>query len=395
MKAARPAAAAQLQTLRHEPWGRVSLLDAGLGGPAQLIEKWAVPAELRATAVALSELWATSTQLSLLNYQGLEADVGHLARVAQSPRGPTLAALLHKSPPMTERAVAALFVDLGEALLEAHARGGVAGSIAPECLVICPVGDEKQPPLTLLHAGLTQLLQAARVKVAVQFPAAGAHSAPEVTRGEWPGPAADAYQFAACMARCLGDDQGELGPLLAACQNTVQEPRVVALSVLVGALRERTQGLPCLQLGDPAGARPVVAAWQRGSPLVGLAAWMPAQPWHKHDEMLPLSPTAGLPARAAGPAPVAGADAAKLQAALAQLRMSRQEPSDERLGLRRVSLRSLVAVLTVLAAATAWFVARQLAELHNREAAMQNEIEQQALRPPPPPRPQPRLLSPE
>ncbi|MBI5608439.1 MAG: hypothetical protein HY902_06120, partial [Deltaproteobacteria bacterium] len=68
MNKARPLPAVQVHALRHEPWGRVSLVDDGQGGPQQLVEKWKVqPGDLAAT-LALTRQWQACTHPSVLAY---------------------------------------------------------------------------------------------------------------------------------------------------------------------------------------------------------------------------------------------------------------------------------------------------------------------------------------
>lgn len=385
MSKARPLPSVQVHALRHEPWGRVSLVDDGQGGPLQLIEKWKVqPAGVAATA-AWVQRWQSVAHPSVLAYAELEADAGTAARQARATSGPSLQAVLTKAPRLSPKAAAALFADLGEALLALHAQGLVAGSVDLPNLVVCPVGHEGQAPLVLLHAGLTQLLQSAGTEAALPWPVAMHEVAPELAAGQWPTAATDVFQLAACLAQSLGEPPPELAPWLAACRDPEPSNRVASLSGLVEALHQMTSAAPRIALGDHS----VVAAWVRGSPMLELAAWLPTEPWYKAAPVPSLA--AGPLARPSPPSPSPSADA-RVQAALKQLR-GLSEAEDVPTGWR--VRRNTLILLAVLGLVMAWLASLQVAEMRRAEADYRNAVEGLVPRPPPPPRPRPRMLTPE
>ncbi len=385
MNKARPLPAVQVHSLRHEPWGRVSLVDDGQGGPLQLIEKWKVPPNAADETAAVAQRWLAANHPSVLAYAPLEADAGTTARHARAPTGPSLAAVLAKAPRVSFKAAAALFADLGQALLALHAQGLVAGSIDLPNLVVCPVGHDGQAPLVLLHAGLSQQLQVVAAQSALPWPVVLPEAAPELAAGKWPTAATDVFQFAACLAHCLGEPPLDWAPWLTQCRDPDESKRIAGLAGLVDALRQASSAAPRVSLGEHS----VVAAWLRGSPTLELAAWLPTEPWFK---ALPAPLPAATPFSRPGQPAQGPTTDVRVRAALHQLRGLSQE-EDVPAGWR--VRRNTLVLLVLLALALAWLASLQIVEMRRAETEYRNAMDGQVPRPPPPPRPRPRMLTPE
>lgn len=353
-----------------------------------------------------------------------------------APRGTALLDVIERSGKLSERMVAALFRDLLVALGDWHLKSLMAGSISPDVLVLCPPGQEDLPPLRIMHAGLALVIDAARGGP-LQLGEPGFETlhpiaevvAPEILAGQAVTAASDSYAVAATMAWCLMArhvhavpqaaavlalaQQGpspltaelltELAPQLAGPLLKALQPSPWARS---GALSELTQACEAVAGDLPtlvAQERTVYAPWSRGSPLMALAAWVPAVQWVDRWTPRPADAALGPKARSitntfqrpTGP-DLSAADAAKVRAALARLDSERLSHSAAtEVQRRRTVVRVAVTVAFILAAlAVVALMYRQSAGLGGAAASADGAAPAIA-RPPPPPRPVPKVLTPE
>lgn len=370
--------------LRAAEWGQVSFAQP-LEGPARIIEELIVHGEV-APVLALVDDWQAMRHPSLLPILAVKLEPhggGQSLRIErEAPRGSHLAEVFGRATVVTtaseERMVATLFVDLARALQQCHARGLVAGVIAPETLFLCPPGQEDVAALRLHDAGLPQLIGKARQSL--DSGADNADSllptaeviAPEVLAGQEPGPPADVYALCATVFFCLTRRhvhaaptpalvrhhamQGlepihvatllevapVLGPLLARGLAVHPWGRAGVLAELVAACEVLIAKYPTMLL---AGQR-IVAPWAIGSPLVPLAAYAGSQGFADRfaDKLTALGAS---PQTQQHPATELDADArAKLRAALQRLDAERML-SQKRTTAQGRSVLSYVVVLVV------------------------------------------------
>ena len=423
--------------LRAAEWGQVSLLRP-LDGPALVIEELIVHGEV-APLLAFADDWLALRHPSLLPILAatLEPQAsGQALRIErEAPRGSHLAEVfsrVRQAPVPTaaeERMVAALFVDLSRALQLCHARGLVAGVIAPETLFLCPPGQEDVAPVRLHDAGLPQLLaratqslDAAPQNLDSLLPTAEV-TAPEVLAGQEPGPAADVYALCATAFFCLTRrhlhaaptpalvrhhaTQGleptqvaallevapALGPVLARGLAVHPWGRAGVLAELVTVCEELIAKYPTILLAE----RRIVAPWAIGSPLVPLAAYAGSQAFADRfgDKAAASGPTAQSQQQ---PATELDADAkARLRAALQRLDAERML-SQTRTAAQGRSVLSYVVVLVVFLLVAVAMVAiglRQTRRFEDSLDAVQRfkpgEVQIPRVLPPPVPPPPVRL----
>lgn len=384
--------------LRMLPWGSESLRAPADGGPARLSTRWRIPAARRTNA---EQLAATLTALKhpaivpVFEAQWVDERDGEgpgLVVVAEAPRGATLAEVSAAHGPMDEPLVAALLLELTEALAVTHDRGLPLGSVGPERLFVTPPGIEGQAAVRLQGALVPQLAATAHgepVDTAhTSFVAAHLHAhtvAPEVADGSAPSVAADVYALGATAAwLALGRPPfaGEIGTLRwTAARNgpdatlrkrVAERLPTIAVPVLralgpnpwhrAGALGELRAGFEAILGPLAARARSSAAAgpWSVGSPLVPLAAYASTQPYASRLRGRigdPVSSAAIRAARVQGSGPrtpeealsdLDEGDRAQLQTAFAELEMRRARAAREDQSQRTTRLKWLVVLVTAM-----------------------------------------------
>jgi hypothetical protein len=427
MKPRAPVLAPRL--LQAAPWGQVSVVEPE-HGRAVLVQELIVQGPVE-PALALADQWKVLEHPSLLPVLAASvqphAGAMSLRLEREAPRGSHLAEVFVRARPAEERMVAALFLDLLRAVQLCHARGLVAGVIAPESLFLCPPGQEQTAALRLHDAGLPQLVARAHgdgmpVGLEALLPTAEV-VAPEVLAGQEPAPPSDVYALCATAAFCLLkhhvhaaatpalvrhratqgleptilagllDAAPALGPLLARGLAVHPWGRAGVLAELVAACEMLLVGrVPVVAAG-----RRILEPWSLGSPLVPLAAYAGTQPFA--DRYADKTPGATVVAAVAGarqgPAGDIDAEAqAKLRAALQRLDAERVL-SQKRSVERGRSVLSYVIVLVVFLLVAAAIVAIGLRQtrrfedsLHAAEQVKPGEVRiPRALPPPVPPKP--------
>lgn len=386
--------------LRVAQWGQVFALGGQEGGAAQIIEELAVGTEQSDAVVALADRWQALDHPSLgaitaVLRQPLAPGQSAVRIVRSAPRGSLLAEIGPKMRAADERMTAALLLDLARALALCHARGLVAGSVAPQNLVLCPPGLDDLPPLRLCEAGLPSLVLAAAGQ-----PIDGQHpmfaqvfacievAAPELLLGHEPAPASDTYALAATAAwlllrhhvheaaspgliahqaaqglsqaqeQALQDVAPTLGPVLCKALAVHAWARAGALADFIVACATLTDGAPTFRHGSDE----LLAPWGMRSPLIPLAAFATALPYAEHFLPRPSGGDRLIDARVAGGQDadtearlgrIAPADQARLRAALQRLEVERiasQQRSDQQ---ERTSLGKILALVLVLLACAA------------------------------------------
>ncbi len=428
-----PRAAAAVQTLRVTSWGQIGWDPGDEGSPAMVVEQIAVADAEASAALQVAQArtgWQHPAIAPLLSAEvASSAGSGQtlVCRLA-APRGAALADLrtASGSSPWTQSQVAVLWRDLLQALRLGHTQGLVAGWLAPPHLVVSPPAGMGQAPLQLLHAGLPRLLEATGMAWSRASATAARASllpdpvwvAPEVMAGQPPDAASDTYAAAACMVwTALGQPPHGTSPL-AGLQRLADEWPAPALAealhrhlpLLAPALLAALQPQPSARTGalddlhavcarltaglteTAVGETRVIAAWERGSPLIPLAAFVPAAPWTSRGQ--PVAPVQASPSPVAAD-PAAAADHARLRAVLDQLDTDRLRLVRDTAARRRRQQRAYgLALAALVLAAVAVVLTRQYQQ---RGASADNPdlpakpLSKRTL----PPRPQPRLLNAE
>jgi hypothetical protein len=413
--------------LRAAEWGQVSAVEPP-DGPPLLIQELVVQGPVE-PALALADQWKALEHPSLLPVLAatVEPHAGgrSLRLEREAPRGSHLAEVFARAKAADERMVAALLLDLLRALQLCHARGLVAGVIAPESLFLCPPGQDRTAALRLHDAGLPQLVARAHGEgtppgLEALLPTAEV-VAPEVLSGQEPTPPSDVYALCATAAFCLLkhymhaaatpalvrhratqgleptqiaallDVAPVLGPLLARGLAVHPWGRAGVLAELVAACESLlATRVPVLVAG-----RRILEPWSLGSPLVPLAAYAGTQAFADRFGDKALAPElTGVGARQ-GPAGEVDAEAqAKLRAALQRLDAERVL-SQKRAVARGRSVLSYVVVLVLFLLVAAAIVAIGLRQtrrfedsLHAAEQVKPGEVRIPRVLPPPvPPKP--------
>ncbi len=430
------------RSVRLAAWGQISYLEPAHGEPPLLVETIHTTSEQAEWALAVADgrmrlrhpVFVPAVQVAAATEPGR----GRAIRVELlSPRGAALTDVLERVGPLTELAIVALFRDIVAALAEAHTRGIIIGYLGPDHLVLCPPGQDDLPPLRIAHAGLGPLVEAARGTPLgmdgsgfAQLHTQAETVAPEVFGGTQLSAASDTYALCACIARCAlgrfahaGDGLGAIKALAqAGLSNEDSEalmarlPRLAAavgkglaptawaragvLAELLDQCNRIGQDLPRLELAD----RQIVAPWQRGSPLMAMAAYASAAMWADRWQAMA---SAGTPLRfdavrsatqkqaAAQLAELPAADQAKVQAALERLqaervRTQRKSGDEQARGATRLAALLIFALLAIAIAAISM---RQAVRID--ENALPEFHRPTGPKPPPPPRPKPIVLDPE
>lgn len=430
-----------VKTVRLAPWGQIALHERAADAP-MLVETVQVAAGQAELALSTADHRSRLRHPSFVPVSAIAAveDVG-LGRAVQveleAPRGSALIDVLERCGRLSERLIAGLLRDLLRAVGEAHGKSIVMGDIAPDHLVLCPPGQEDLPPLRLVHAGLGPVVEAARgsplpmdASGFAQLHMVAEVVAPEIFAGQQLSASSDTYALCAVAARCalgryvhgaaqassvkalaqsgpqpgdiaeLADMMPRLGPLVVKGLAANPWARAGVLAELQSACDELVEGWPRHTVAE----REVVAPWQRGSPLVPLAAYVHAGMWC---ERFSAQASAGTPLRfdavksatqkhaAAQIAVLPSADQAKLRAALERLeseKRSTQMRSEQR-ETKGVARFAAVLIFALIALAIAAVLMRQTAKLE--EDAVPEFHRPVGPKKPPPPRPQPIILDPE
>ncbi len=430
------------RAVRLAAWGQISHVEPPLGAPPLLVETIHTTPDQAELALSVADgrmrlrhpAFVPVAQVSASTEPGR----GRAIRVElPSPRGAALIDVLERTGPLSQLAIAALFRDVVAAVSEAHARSLVIGYLGPDHLVLCPPGQDDLPALRVAHAGLGPLVEAARGTPLgmdgsgfVQLHSQPESVAPEVFSGSQLSAASDTYALCSTIARCalgrfvhasegLGaikalalagvaaEDAAALQaslPNLGAVVVKGLAPTAWARAGVLAELLEQcnriVQDLPRLDLAE----RQVVAPWQRGSPLMALAAYASTSMWCDRWQAMA---SAGTPLRfdavrsatqrqaAAQIAELPAADQARVQAALDRLqaervRTQRKTGDDQSRGAARLVALIIFALLTIAMVAMAM---RQTVQIDDN--ALPAFHRPTGPRPPPPPRPKTIVLDPE
>ncbi|MBM4343463.1 MAG: hypothetical protein FJ100_08810 [Deltaproteobacteria bacterium] len=430
------------RAVRLAAWGQIAYVEPPLGEAPLLVETVHTSDDQAEWALAVADgrmRLRHPTFVPVLRIATVtEPGRGRAIRVVlPSPRGAALQDVLERAGPLSEIAIAALFRDVVTGVAEAHARGLVVGNLGPDHLVLCPPGQDDLPPLRVVHAGLGPVVEAARGTPLgmegsgfAQLHTQPEAVAPEVFAGTQLGAASDVYALCSAIARCalgrfvhaadgLGatkalaqagvapEDVGALHESLphlgsAVCKGLAPTAwaRAGVLAELAQSCNRLAEGLPWIELAD----RLLVAPWQRGSPLMALAAYASTGMWADRWQSMA---SVGTPLRfdavrsatqkqaAAQLAELPAADQARLHAALERLqaervRTQRQAGDTQARGASRLVALLILALLAIAIAALAM---RQTVRIE--ETALPEFHRPRGPRPPPPPRPQPIVLDPE
>lgn len=428
MKPRAPTLAPRL--LQAAEWGQVSAIEPA-DGPARLVQEVPIHGPVE-PALALADEWKALQHPSFLPilHASVEPHAGgpSLRLEREAPRGSHLAEVFARARAADERMVAALFVDLLRALQACHARGLVAGMIAPDTLFLCPPGQDQTAALRLHDAGLPQLVARAHGEgpppgLEALLPTAEV-LAPEVLAGQEPAPPADVYAACAtavfCMLRhhahaaatpalvrhratqglepavllALLEVAPTLGPLLARGLAVHPWGRAGVLAELLAACESLLSGRIPVQVGG----RTVLEPWSLGSPLVPLAAYAGSQPYAaRFEDQGRFGDRAVPPVVAVRPGQAGEGDVAAqatLRAALQRLDAER-DLSQKRAVERGRSVLSYLVVLVVFVLVAAAIVAIGLRQTRRFEDSLDaaervkpGEVRiPRALPPPVPPKP--------
>ena len=143
-------------------WGRVALEHGATAGAdcVAITIEGSLSADLDG-ALALAKRWSAERLPSMTPMLSALRDGERLELRRLVPIGSTLRELVQTSGPLTERQVAALFLELAQDLHVCHQRRLVVGELSPDTLFVCPPGREKTAALRIHDAGMSLIVQAA------------------------------------------------------------------------------------------------------------------------------------------------------------------------------------------------------------------------------------------
>lgn len=389
--------------IRVAAWGQVSIVEgvgvAGSGTHAVVIEQIGIVGDRQADVLGLAERWRNIEHPALagmLAADEVSLPAGPALQLQRRPPGgSTLLELLEAHGPVDGVMVAALFIELLDAVRRCHKDGLALGALGPADLYVCPPGSGGAAALTAFDAGTPTLIVAANGALGRPDGALFEHVfgqiavvAPEVSEGALPGVQTDIYTLCATIGRALlGRDVHEgadrwavieraragVSPEVAA-ELAATAPGIGALVVqgmavapilrrgvlgdLQTALAEtlgprRLQAIQSGQGGDP---------WGMGSPLIALAAYVRVRPFADRFSAQSAVTNSGRRASATETATPSASAAkhspeqhARLHAALQQLDMERARR--ERRAPTKRSTIALRVVVTITVLAIGWAIA--------------------------------------